>query len=119
VLAVVEHLWGEVGDQVRRMTSALAGGVGCSEQELCGALSGGALIIGSRFGRTSADLDDGECQERVCAFRDVFLESFGTTCCGEIRASGYGSEGRWPCSAVVERAARLLLAVLADGSAPT
>ena len=43
MLAVGEHLWGEVDGRIRRMTSGLAGGVGCSYEELCGALSGGAL----------------------------------------------------------------------------
>jgi C_GCAxxG_C_C family probable redox protein len=96
------------------MSSALGGGVGGSEQELCGALSGGTLLIGSRFGRTKASEDDSECQERVCAFRDGFLEAFGTTRCSEIRANGYGSEGTWPCSVVVERAVYLLLETLTD-----
>jgi C_GCAxxG_C_C family probable redox protein len=112
VLAVGEHLWGEVDGQIRRMTSGLAGGVGCSLQELCGALSGGTLIIGSLYGRTLADEDDSECNQRVCAYRDQFLEHFGTTRCEEIRSSGYGSDGQWPCSALVEQAALILCQVL-------
>jgi C_GCAxxG_C_C family probable redox protein len=114
MLAVGEHLWGQVDAQVRRMVSALAGGVGCSLDEMCGALSSGALIIGSLYGRTGANEDDDECNRRVCAYRDRFLQTFGTTCCQEIRVSGYGSDGTVPCSALVEQAARLLLEVLAE-----
>ncbi len=109
-----EHLWGHVDDQVRRMTSGLAGGVGCSLEELCGALSGGALIIGGQYGRVDSDADDEECNRRVCAYRDRFHKAFGTTRCTDIRASGYGSEGVWPCSDLVERATRILLGVLSE-----
>jgi C_GCAxxG_C_C family probable redox protein len=114
VLAVGEHLWGEVDDHTRRMTSGLAGGVGCSYQELCGALSGGALIIGALHGRTSADEDDTECNRRVSLYRERFLEHFGTTRCFDLRESGYGSEGRSPCSALVDQATRLLWQVLSE-----
>jgi hypothetical protein len=83
-------------------------------QEMCGALSGGALIIGSLYGRTSADEDDSECNERVCAYREQFRQHFGTTRCQDIRDSGYGSDGRWPCSALVEQAALILWQVLGE-----
>jgi C_GCAxxG_C_C family probable redox protein len=114
VLAVGEHLWGQVDERIQRMASGLAGGVGCSLEELCGALSGGALIIGSRYGRVDPVADDEECNRRVCAYRDRFRQAFGTTRCSDIRASGYGSEGIWPCSALVQQAAHILLGVLAE-----
>jgi C_GCAxxG_C_C family probable redox protein len=114
VLAVGEQLWGKVDDQIRRMTTGLAGGLGCSYQELCGALSGGTLIIGALYGRTTPDGDDEECNRRACAYRERFLARFGTTRCIELRDSGYGSEGQWPCSTLVEAAAHLLLEVLAE-----
>ena len=112
MLAVGEHLWGQVDGQNRRMTSSLAGGAGCSFQEMCGALSGGTLIIGSLYGRTSADEDDSECNLRVCAYREQFLQHFGRTRCQDLRDSGYGSDGQWPCSALVEQAALILWQVL-------
>ena len=116
MLAVGEFLWGQVEEQIQRMTSGLAGGVGCSHEELCGALSGGALVIGSRYGRVDPEADDEECNRRVCAYRDRFRQEFGTTRCAELRESGYGSEGVWPCSSLVEQAARILLDVLAQDS---
>jgi C_GCAxxG_C_C family probable redox protein len=114
VLAVGEHLWSTVDDQIRRMTSGLAGGLGCGYEELCGALSGGTLVIGAQYGRTSPDQDDSECNRRVCAYREHFLREFGTTRCGDLRASGYGSDGQWPCSVLVERATWILWQVLVD-----
>jgi C_GCAxxG_C_C family probable redox protein len=114
VLAVGEHLWGGVDDQVRRMACGLAGGVGSSQEELCGTVSGGALIIGALYGRTSAEEDDAPCNERVSRYRERFIEHFGMTRCYDLRESGYGSEGRWPCSVLVEQATHLLLETLAD-----
>ena len=119
MLAVGEHLWGEVDDRIRRMTSGLAGGLGCSHEELCGALSGGALLIGAQYGRTSADEDDEECNLRVSRYRERFVQEFGTSRCTDIRESGYGSDGQWPCSVLVERATRLLWDVMFDQEGET
>jgi C_GCAxxG_C_C family probable redox protein len=117
VLAVGEHLWGGVDEMVLRMSTGLAGGMGCSHEELCGALSGGAMLIGGVSGRTVPEQDDADCNRLVCAYRDRFAGEFGTTRCFDLRESGYGSEGEWPCSTLVERAAGILLEILAeDGS---
>ena len=115
MLAVGEHLWGQVDDQTLRISSGLAGGVGGSQQELCGALSGGVLMIGALYGRTHVDQDDEECGRLVSIYRNRFIHAFGTTCCHELRDSGYGSDGQWPCSTLVERATRILMEVL-DGA---
>jgi C_GCAxxG_C_C family probable redox protein len=116
VLAVGEYLWGEVVAQIRRMTSGLGGGVGGSQEELCGALSGGVLVIGGQYGRVDPEDDDEACYRRVCAYRDRFRQAFGTTRCADIRAGGYGSDGIWPCSSLVEQAAHILLEILDQDS---
>jgi C_GCAxxG_C_C family probable redox protein len=112
VLAVGEHLWGKVDDQILRMTSGLAGGVGRTRKELCGALSGGVLVIGALYGRTQPDVDDKFCLNLAARFRENFAQEFGSTICGDLRESGYGSEGGRPCSELAERAARMLLEML-------
>jgi C_GCAxxG_C_C family probable redox protein len=113
VLAVGEHLWGHVEDLMLRISCGLAGGVGCSHQELCGALSGGVLVLGALYGRTHPDEDDAQCDRLICTYRERFVQEFGTSRCCELKASGYGSDGQWPCSTLVERATRILLHVLA------
>jgi len=112
VLAVGEHLWGEVDDHTLRMTTGLAGGVGCGEQELCGVLSGGVMVIGAQHGRTAPDVDDSECHRLVCLYRNRFIEELGHSRCMDLRESGFGGDGPWPCSNLIERAARILLEVL-------
>lgn len=112
MLAVGEHLWGRVDDGLLRASSGLAGGLGCSHLELCGALSGGTLILGALYGRTSLDDDDTECNRLACSYQEQFIQVFGTSRCSDLRASGYGSEGQRPCAALVERAVGVFLDVL-------
>jgi C_GCAxxG_C_C family probable redox protein len=115
VLAVSEHLWGRVDEGLLRASSGLAGGLGCSHLEMCGVLSGGALIIGALHGRTLPSEDDTECNRLACAFRDRFMQAFDTVRCFDLRASGYGSDGQWPCAVLIERAVGILLEVLESG----
>jgi C_GCAxxG_C_C family probable redox protein len=113
VLAVGEYLFGSIDDRICRMATGLAGGVGGTRQELCGALSGGVLLIGALHGRTRPDEDDSQCMTLVSRYLERFVQELGTTNCGDLRAMGYGSDGKWPCSVLVERAARVLLETLA------
>jgi C_GCAxxG_C_C family probable redox protein len=112
MLAVGEFFLGVVDDQVLRMTTAMGGGVGLTEQELCGALSGGVLLIGAMYGRISPEEDDSRCTQLAAEYREKFIRAFGTTKCLKIRNTGYGSGGKWHCSELVERAASILLEVL-------
>lgn len=115
MLAVGEHQWGEVSDETMKISCALAGGLGCSHEDVCGALSGGVMVIGVIYGRTAADQDDTECNERVCAYRERFVKELGMSRCQDLRDSGFGGDdGRWPCSNLVERAVRQLMVVLGD-----
>jgi C_GCAxxG_C_C family probable redox protein len=103
---------------MQRMTTGLAGGVGCSHQEMCGALSGGVLLIGALHGRTKPTEDDRECQRLAAEYRERFAQELGATLCCDLRANGYGSSGTQPCSVLVERAASILLDVLNVKSDP-
>ena len=112
MLAVGEHLLGSIDDGVLRMTTGLGGGVGSTEQEICGAASGGVLIIGAIHGRVRPDVDDSRCQRLAALYLTRFGTELGAIRCGDLLALGYGSDGGWPCSALVERAIPLLLDIL-------
>jgi C_GCAxxG_C_C family probable redox protein len=113
VLAVGEYLLGEVDEQTLRISTAFSGGVGHTHQELCGALSGGAMLIGARYGRTQPDGEEARCQQLITDYRVRFLDSFGATACGELRRNGYGANGL-PCEVLVAQAARILLDLLVE-----
>jgi C_GCAxxG_C_C family probable redox protein len=98
------------------MATGFSGGLGSTKQELCGALSGGVLVIGALCRRVSAAEDDQEAIALAVSYRERFLEAFGYTQCAQLREhvvdppGGLGS-----CGALVEQAARILLDLLAEG----
>ena len=114
MLAVGEHLLGDLGIRSVRMTTGFAGGVGETEQEMCGALSGGIMVIGGLHGRNSLEEDDSRALELATRYREHFAEEFGLTQCAPLREWVHGSGGPGSCSVVVERAARILLGLLSE-----
>jgi C_GCAxxG_C_C family probable redox protein len=94
------------------MSTAFGGGVGGTHQELCGALSGGIMVIGGLHGRTEADQDDERAYDLAKQYREAFLTEFGHTQCEPIRERFQKPDGSHGCDQVVERAARILLGIL-------
>jgi len=119
MLAVGKHILGHLEDQALRMTSGFAGGVGGTNKDLCGAFSAGVMIIGAIFGRTEATEDDTLCQQVVKNFRDQFEEKLGALYCYQLRAEDYGSDGKEPCSVLVERASLVLLELMEENTKST
>jgi C_GCAxxG_C_C family probable redox protein len=103
---VGEHALGTVDSRMLKLSTAFAGGVGGTQQELCGALSAGILIIGARHGRDRPDVDDHRCQALAADYRMRFLETFGTTRCDKLRLR------HRPCASLVAQAAHVLLEIL-------
>jgi C_GCAxxG_C_C family probable redox protein len=115
LLAVGEHVLDDLKPQAMRMATGVSGGLGNTRQELCGALSGGVLLIGALYGRVTAAEDDQRAIDIATGYRDRFLEKFGHTQCAQLRENvvdppgGLGS-----CGALVEQAARILLDLLTE-----
>jgi C_GCAxxG_C_C family probable redox protein len=112
MLAVGEHLLGEVSTDTFKMAGIFMGGLAGTHQELCGALSAGAMVIGGLYGRTRPGEDEKRARELVGRFRERFLAEFGATQCAPIqqRYEVPGTTGF--CAPVAERAAAILLQVL-------
>jgi C_GCAxxG_C_C family probable redox protein len=104
----------DLSPQCLRMATPLAGGIGSSHQEVCGALSGGAMVIGGLLGRTTAGEDDEPGQALARRYRELFLAELGDTRCGPIRDWVQATGGPGTCAVVVESAARILLGLLAE-----
>ncbi|HRY38876.1 MAG TPA: C-GCAxxG-C-C family protein [Smithellaceae bacterium] len=88
VAALLEVLDME-NDDVFKAASGLSGGIGLSTNGSCGALTGGALVIGLLFGR---DIDDFlspmaamTSYDLVKELRDYFMAEFGSCCCADIQ----------------------------------
>ncbi len=115
VAAVGEHLWGGVDDQVQMISTGFSGGVGGTHEEVCGGVSGAAIIAGLIYGRTSADEAKMiRCKRVVTTHRDNFINHFGVTRCQELRDAQFGSDERNPCSAIIGPAAAMLIDLLRE-----
>jgi len=79
--AVGGHYLGEINPQAFRISTAFEGGVGGTNEELCGALSGGLMVIGALYGRTNPRKSDYRCASMAAAYRLRFLEHFGYIRC--------------------------------------
>jgi C_GCAxxG_C_C family probable redox protein len=114
LLAVGEQLLPDWRIDYVRMGTGFAGGVGESQQEMCGALSGGLILIGALHGRTR--LNESEPAVALAGqYRGRFVEEFGHTRCAKLRETVvYGPGGLGSCGKLVERAAAILLELLAE-----
>jgi C_GCAxxG_C_C family probable redox protein len=95
------------------MATGFSGGLGSTKQELCGALSGGVMVIGALFGRSSLEEDDQPAIDLAVQYRQRFLEAFGYTRCQELRDEVVDAPGGLgSCGQLVEQAATILLELL-------
>lgn len=116
MLAVGEHVLRDFDRRMVTIASPFAGGVGGTEEEMCGALSGGVMVIGAVHGRNEAHEDDQKAKELAVRYREGFAEEFGTTRCGPICEEMHAPGSPGSCKFVAERAALVLLEVLGEGS---
>jgi C_GCAxxG_C_C family probable redox protein len=111
---VGEHVMGDRARQSLRLATALAGGIGGTRQEVCGALSGGVLVISGLYGRDALDQDDRLALELAARYRTQFLDAFGETQCARLRDKIYAPDGLGSCAVLVEQAAQILLQLLSE-----
>ena len=107
-----EHVLGDLGLPCARMATGFAGGVGDGRQEMCGALSGGLLVIGGLFGRTSLNEDDRPALALATRYRERFRLELGATQCARVWEISHAPGGVGSCALVVQRAAMILLELL-------
>jgi len=98
--------------QVIRAATGFAGGIGEQKHDVCGALSGGIMVIGLLYGRSEVDGADEECERLSTLYRERFLKEFGYTICQDLRDNWRGKPGQENCSDLVAKASRILLDVL-------
>jgi len=105
-------LYGQTPDVLLRVSTPFGGGVGLTEKELCGVLSGGVILIGSLLGRISPATSDDEVQALAETWRRQFHRAMGATICEDLRATLPNEPNR--CRPVVGRGVGLLLDLLED-----
>jgi C_GCAxxG_C_C family probable redox protein len=112
MLAVGEHVLGEMDPQWVRMTTGFAGGIGRIRDDVCGALAGGVMVIGGAEGRASPDESADPAVDLAALFWERFSAEIGPTRCGPLRETLREPDGSVSCIGVVEQAATILLELL-------
>ena len=113
-LAVGEQMLDNIDDQMVQMVRSLMGGVGGTQQEMCGVLSAGVMITGALIGARRPGDDEEALKQAVAAYRDRFIAEIGPTKCATLRDGLYGSGGQEPCSVLARRGTSILLDVLEE-----
>jgi C_GCAxxG_C_C family probable redox protein len=115
LLATTPHLVPDWHRQYARIATPFAGGTGGTQQELCGALSGGMMTIGALLGRVEAGVNDDAAQQLAAEFRRRFREAFGDSQCERVRRTAVkGPGGLGSCSVLVEHATALFLELMVE-----
>lgn len=90
VLAVGGHYLENLPACCVRMATPFAGGFAGTRDDMCGALSGGVLVIGALYGRTDPQTPRDRPYALVRTFAARFRSRFGTDVCrplyGQVRA---------------------------------
>ena len=88
VLATVQETLGIVDDQTIKASHGLSGGGGLVGEGICGALSGGLLALGAKYGRERANFDKGRYMNNFKKAKDLterFRREFGGVTCKELQ----------------------------------
>lgn len=110
---------GDAARELVRLSTGLGGGVAGTQHELCGALSGGLLLIGALHGRDTPDDDDARAYELSKRYRGEFCAQLGATQCAQLRSTVVkGSGGLGSCGPLVEQAVDVLLEIIGGGQTP-
>jgi len=88
VLATVQETVGYVDDVTIKASHSLSGGGGLMGQGACGALTGGLMAIGAKYGRDRNKLHAGRGMNNFKKTRDLverFREEFGGITCQDLQ----------------------------------
>ncbi len=112
LLAAGTHYFPNALPGMIRIAAPFSGGVGGTKKELCGAFTGGLMVIGALHGRSNADENDDHCLDLTKRYRERFLAHFGSLRCNDLREDWVGKPGQPDCAELTAQAAGILVGVL-------
>lgn len=109
--ALLETLYGEANPVCMRISNPFMGGIAGTKVNACGALSGGMIVLGYRYGRTLPQEDDSLLVELSKQFYRQFHEAIGldSVDCQVL----YDNRKTGSCNQYVTTATRLVLQIIA------
>ena len=106
-LSVASYFEKEFDKKVIKIATPFRAGIGLSRQSICGAFTGGLLVIGYFFGRDNGSESDVHCQELASRFLEKFNSEFLNLHCSELIKMD-------ACKQLTGRTAELLVEILRD-----
>jgi len=112
LLAAGEHYFPDKLPELLKVAAPFSGGIGGTNEGMCGALSGGLIVIGAYHGRTDVGVNDDYCVELGAIFREKFLQHFANIRCADLRENWIGKPGQVDCAELTAQAVGLLVGIL-------
>jgi C_GCAxxG_C_C family probable redox protein len=114
VRAVGAPVLGETYDEkLFRAAAGFGGGVGGTHEHICGAITGGVIVMSMLYARTDPAVKDEVLYAHIKKYIERFNAEIGGTICKKLRDEGpYGEKGPLSCQILVERAAPILIECL-------
>ncbi|MCD4671478.1 MAG: C-GCAxxG-C-C family protein [Anaerolineaceae bacterium] len=100
--ATGDYYLGKLSEAMIGMSTPFAGGIGCEHHDLCGALTGGLMVIGALHGRADGKVNDDKCQRLAATYRSAFLKKFGSLTCADLNQGNCGELTREACLVLME-----------------
>ncbi len=114
--AIIEAYGNGSSNEIPKVATAFGGGLGRTEQEICGALIGGIIALGYLFGRNAPETDWTETAELAAKLRRRFVHEHGTTNCGALLATFGPQENMMRCKQLSGEVAGMLADILDERS---
>ena len=110
VFAAYLDILGISKEDAMKTAYGFGGGVGMT-REICGTLTGGAMVLGQKFGKEAADVKQKQfVNQKVAALCHEFEESHGSVICGELLGLRETDKQvqRKSCDELIDEVVRLL-----------
>lgn len=112
--AIVEIYGQGVIGGIPGVATAFGGGIGRTHQDICGALIGGVIAIGSLFGRNEAGADWTDAAELAAELRLRFMRKYSTTNCAILLTIFGPQENGIRCKQLSGEVASMLAEILEE-----
>lgn len=112
--AITEVFHPESAPSICKMATGFGGGIGGSKTEVCGALSGGLVALGSLFGRTDPNESRDYIYKLATEYKQRFHDHFGSTNCRAILDSFGNNDPKPMCRQLTAEAAGILYDLLRE-----
>lgn len=113
--AIVEAYGKDSVTDIPQVATAFGGGVGRSKEDICGALAGGIIAIGSLYGRNQPGADWTVASEMAAKLKHRFVQKFDTTNCGALLATFGHQDNMMKCKRLSGEVAGMLADIIGEG----